>query len=314
MSNPTLCTKIHSSIYGTFYFAIINYMKSIQSLIGPFPDLTPVVPETVESVDCGPYIREKITYEVEPGDTVSAYVCVPKDLTSPAPAVFCHHQHHGEFDIGKSEVVGLMGDPDQAYASELAERGYITFAPDAIAFEERNWASPGSSEYHELATRLVRGQTLMAKVLYDAMQGINYLTSRSDVDNDRIGFIGHSYGGRMALWLPAFDARIKSSVSNCGCVSYEDSVGRDAGIQMEFCIPGFMQQHDVKDVVSLFKDCALLISATSDDKWSRGAESLYNAVRPVLGNTVELKTYSGKHMFTPEMRQRAYEFLDKTLI
>ena len=40
-----------------------------------------------------------------------------------------------------SEVVGLKGDADQAYASELAERGYVVIAPDALAFEERNWSN-----------------------------------------------------------------------------------------------------------------------------------------------------------------------------
>lgn len=288
-------------------------MEEILTLLGPFPERIPIVPETLEKVDCGTYTREKIAYEVEPGDKVTAYVCVPKNLTAPAPAIFCHHQHNREFDIGKSEVVGLMGNPDQAYASELAERGYITFAPDAIAFEERNWASPGSSEWHELAVRLIQGKTLMAKVLFDAMQGIDYLTSRDDIDSKRIGFLGHSYGGRMALWLPAFDERIKASVSNCCCLSYKDSLPHDIGIQMEFCIPGIMEKHDVKDVVNLIRDCSLLISATDSDKWSLGAGALYDAVKPNLGDKVELKMYAGEHVFTPEMRQYAYEFLDKKL-
>ncbi|HUG84834.1 MAG TPA: DUF3626 domain-containing protein [Euzebya sp.] len=44
--------------------------------------------------------------------------------------------------LGKSEVVGLAGDADQAYARELAEQGFLTITPDAIGFEERNWAIP----------------------------------------------------------------------------------------------------------------------------------------------------------------------------
>lgn len=250
---------------------------------------------------------------LEPEERISAYVCLPKNMTKPAPAIFCHHQHHGQFDIGKSEVVGLAGDPDKAYASELAERGYVTFAPDAIAFEERNWASPGSCEYYELATRLVKGETLMAKVLHDAMRGVDYLAGRPEVDPVRIGSIGHSYGGRMALWLPAFDSRIKTSVSHCGCVSYADSLVREAGIQMEFCIPGFMQRHDVKDVVGCFQGCSLLISATTDDKWSRGAQELYDTVKKKLGDKVELTTYEGKHAFTREMREYAYDFIGRTM-
>ena len=39
----------------------------------------------------------------------------------------------------------LAGDANQAYACELAERGFITIAPDAVGFEERTW-SPDRSE------------------------------------------------------------------------------------------------------------------------------------------------------------------------
>lgn len=288
-------------------------MEEIKALLGPFPQTVPLNPEVIEQVDCGNYVREKVQYDVEVGERISAYICIPKNLTGKVPAIFCHHQHNREFDIGKSEVVGLIGNKDQAYASELAERGYITFAPDAIAFEERNWASPGSSEYHELASRLVKGETLMAKVISDAMRGIDYLLSRDEVETDKLGFIGHSYGGRMALWLPAFDSRIRTSVSNCGCVSYADSFPRDIGFQMEFCIPGIAKDHDVVDVVRKIDNCSLLISATDNDVWSYGAEKLYETVKSDLGDKVELKMYKGEHVFSPEMRHYAYNFLAKTI-
>lgn len=144
-----LAYRARIETFGLFCYDI--YMDEIKQLLGPFPEVTNLNGKTIEQVDCGSYIREKISYGVETGERVTAYVCIPKGLTSATPAIFCHHQHHGQFDIGKSEVVGLTGDPDQAYASELAEKGYITFSPDAIAFEERNWATPGSSEYYELS-------------------------------------------------------------------------------------------------------------------------------------------------------------------
>ena len=48
----------------------------------------------------------------------------------------------GQFDPGKSEVVGLAGNPDQAYGAELAERGYP--APRAFdSLEPRDFAIHG---------------------------------------------------------------------------------------------------------------------------------------------------------------------------
>ncbi len=295
---------------------MIHTMDELKKLLGRFPKKVELNAAIIEQEDCGTFIREKVTYNVEAGDRISAYVCIPKNLQKPAPAVFCYHQHAGNFALGKSEVVGLAGNSDQAYAKELAERGYMTIAPDAIAFEERNWSedASGRAEHFELTTRLVRGETLMAKVLHDTSVGVDYLMSRPEVDKERIGFIGHSYGGRMALWAPAFDGRIKASVSNCGCVPYRRSLTHDTGIQMEFCIPGIMQKLDIDDIIKSFAKCSLLISATTNDKWSRGATELYESVKTdfTAGN-LELKLYNGEHVFTPEMREYAYAFLEREL-
>lgn len=284
-------------------------MDEIKKLIGPYPEMAALNSELLEEVDCGSYTRQKVAYDVESGDRITAYLCVPKNLLKQVPAIFCHHQHHGEFSIGKSEVVGLAGDPNQAYAAELAERGFITFAPDAIAFEERDWTGQGGAEYFELATRLVQGRTLMAKVLHDVSVGLDYLQTREEVDKNKIGFIGHSYGGRMALWVPAFDSRVKVSVSNCGCVDYRNSLTHDTGIQMEFCIPGFMESYDIEDVVAQFTDCPLLILAGEDDKWSRGYADLYSRIKEKGNENTVLQVYPGGHQFTSEMRERAYGFL-----
>jgi dienelactone hydrolase len=284
-------------------------------LIGPLPTAVPLDVKVLESVDCGSFIREKIEYSVELNERVPAYLLVPKKPKPGAPAIFCYHQHNGEFHLGKSEVVGLKGHPDQAYARELAERGYVTLAPDAIGFEERNWS--GGTErscYFELASRLIQGKTLLAKVLHDVRVGLDYLASRPEVDAARLGFIGHSYGGRMALWAPAFDKRIKVSVSNCGCVNYKDSLFHDVGIQMEFCVPGIIQSGDIEDVVRLIEPNSLFILATDDDCWSRGAKAMGEYAKSAfVKGKFKVKEWAGKHQFNDAMKAEAYAYLDENL-
>jgi len=252
-------------------------LVGLAKLIGPNPPRCALNPTILSEVDCSTYVRQTVEYAVEEAERVKSSVLLPKNASGAAPSVIAHHQHAGQFNLGKSEVVGLAGNPDQAYGAELAERGYIVMAPDALGFEERNWsATTGQAEYYELANRLVRGQALLGKVLHDVRVAFDYLATRPEVDPNKMGFIGHSYGGRMAIWASVFDERIRAAVSNCGCVNYRDSLTRDAGIQMAFCVPGILMLGDLEDVLRLAAPHALMVQAAADDKWSRGAQAMFD--------------------------------------
>lgn len=74
-----------------------------------------------------------------------------------------------------------------------------------------------------------------------------------------------------------------------------------------------MEKFDIEDVIKAFNDCPLLISATKEDKWSRGAERVYENLKNAGLDNVELKLYEGQHQFTAEMREYAYNFLSERL-
>jgi len=289
--------------------------EDLVRVLGPAPNKVPLNSKVIERSDKGDFEQILVEYDVELDERISAYVLIPTNATSNTPAVFCHHQHASNFELGKSEIIGNSGDPSQAIGPELASRGYVVIAPDAIAFEERNWSFPsGRAEYLEMAFRMIKGQTLLAKALHDVSVGINYLCSLDTVDPKRIGFIGHSYGGRMALWAPAYDSRIKASASNCGCVNYRDSLDREIGIQVEFCIPDILSTGDVEDVVRLVAPRALYISATTGDKYSKGAQAMYDYAKDAFPHgQLECKVWNGGHVFTKDMREAAYAFLDNKL-
>lgn len=185
-------------------------------------------------------------------------------------------------------------------------------APDAICFEER--ACPNDPVLHhayQLHTRLLRGQTLLAKVLFDISVGIDLLESLPEVDSTRIGFIGHSYGGRTALFAPAFDKRIKASVSNCGSTTFKEMLAQNIKIQFDYVVPNFLAFGDIEDVVRLVEPCNLLILGADDDKFSQNIETIFEyAAGAFVNGTLERQIYPGKHVFSEEMRLRAYKFLD----
>lgn len=129
------------------------------SLLGEMPRKIGLKIRVVEEVDCGAFIRKKVQYSSEVGEIIPAFLCIPKNISTPIPAIYCFHQHGNNWLLGKSEVVGLAGSRDQAYAKELAERGYVTLAPDAICFEERADAGdPVCYHAQQLHTRLMNGQ------------------------------------------------------------------------------------------------------------------------------------------------------------
>ena len=285
--------------------------RALTRLLGPWPTKVPLHAATTEVTLCGSYCRERVEYDVEAGERIAAYVLVPQDRP-PRAAVFVHHQHADEYGIGKSEVVGLAGDPDQSIGVDLVRRGYLVLAPDAFGFEDRNTDGGTSRTVDRAAAhRLVSRGTLLAKVLHDVQVGLDYLQARPDVVRTRFGFVGHSYGGRMAIWVPTFDRRVAVSVSHCGALTYADHLRLGLPIQPEFVVPGIAERTDLGEIAGLVR-ADLLLSSTTEDRWSPSAQSVYDTASAAGGN-VSLRLWPGGHVFTAEMRAAAYAFLDARL-
>src|SRR5262245_34944452 len=109
-------------------------VRGAEAVMGKLPGKEkrcPLDVRTEEEVDCGKYVRRLITYASEPGSRVPAYLCIPKDVLKgnrKVPAILC--LHGTDNTIGHGTVVGLGPKPNRQYASELADRGYVTLAPN----------------------------------------------------------------------------------------------------------------------------------------------------------------------------------------
>jgi len=299
--------------------------RQLMRLLGTVPDgPPPLAPEPVERVDLGDVIREKVTYAVEPGERVPAFLFLPKTGAGPRPAVLCHHQHGGEFEVGKDGPAGLGSTPDQHYAIELARRGYVTLAPDALCFNERR--DPAGKlegaeyERYQALHRLTEGKTLQGKFVWDARRAIDYLVSRPEVDRSRIGMIGHSLGGQETLFTTAADLRIKAAVSSCGFASL--AVLKRDRILHNFAlfVPGLAEAGDYGAVLALVAPRPFLVAArTADPIFPRdGIEATVAAARQAYaaqGAADRLGTFyeDGAHQFSPAMREAAYSWLDRWL-
>ena len=76
-------------------------VDSLAELIGPSPPRCPLNPTELSAVDCGVYVRQLVEYAVEEAERIKSLLLLPKNAGRTVPAVIAHHQHAGQFDLGR---------------------------------------------------------------------------------------------------------------------------------------------------------------------------------------------------------------------
>ena len=168
--------------------------------------------ETIETIDCGSYVRHKLRYIVGDQEEIPAYLLVPTAVMMGSPAIVAMHQTN---DFGKDEVVGLYGNKDYAYGHELATHGYVVLAPDYLTAGERVFPGKGNFDSAPFYEKYPNW-SMVGKDIEDSMSAIDVLYTFDFVDKNKIGVIGHSHGGSNVIFAMALDERISAGVSNCG--------------------------------------------------------------------------------------------------
>lgn len=305
-----------------------HILKRFQLVMGKLPDAgrkCPIEPQVVEQVELEKVTRKKILYTVETGDRASAFLLLPKGQRGRAPAMLCLHQ---TVTWGKDDVVGVNAKyPDQRYALELAERGYVTLAPDAPGHGERRTCNPSALGYDSHAM----------KGIWDHMRAVDLLQSLAEVDPERIGVIGHSMGGCEAIFVAMFDPRIEVVVQSCGYGShsaYAKTWG-DLSRWSSFGTAGALTTPRISSVyhndpAQMPFDFPELIAALAprpffsnsplhDEIFEKsGTDDCIKAARPVYelfqaADKLAVVNSDCGHGFPETVRKRAYEFLEQSL-
>jgi acetyl esterase/lipase len=298
-----------------------HILANVQTVMGPLPKPEKPVPldvQELESVTLGEFTRKKLAYHTDsPDRRVHAYLLIPKDLRSPAPAILCLHQ---TTNIGKEEPAGLGTRENLQYAKHLAERGFVTLAPDYPSFGEYKYDFPASDGY-------VSGSM---KAIYDNTRAIDLLVSLKEVDQNRIGCIGHSLGGHNSIFTAVFEPRIKAVVSNCGFTRFHKYYGgKLKGWTSARYMPLIDTQYgndpdrvpfDFPELIAALAPRAFLASSpTHDDNFEvSGVRDSIASAKPIfklLGAEDKLQANypDCAHDFPPEVREVAYKFLAEQL-
>jgi dienelactone hydrolase len=269
--------------------------------------------ETLEISEEATYTRLRITYISQEGDQIPAFLLLPR-MEGPLAAILIHHQHNSQRHLGKSEVCGIEGDPFQFFGPELAERGIAVLAPDSICFEDRRRNRKGTQpdepadveqHFNEMCYRLLRGDTLMRKVLSDSARGISLLRTHPMIDPRCIGVLGHSYGGNTAIFHGALDDRISFACASGAACTYDHKMTHQIGIEMAEVIPGFVTHFDIPDLVACFAPRHLLLVSATEDKYSQDADRIVAVAREKcttagIPSHIEHMRYEGGHALNQE--------------
>jgi fermentation-respiration switch protein FrsA (DUF1100 family) len=133
--------------------------------------------------------HSKVTFVNRYGITLAADLYRPKDTKGKLAAIAIS----GPFGAVKEQSSGL-------YAQTMAERGFL-----AIAFDPSFTGESGGSP-RDIASPDINTEDFCAAV--------DYLSTRADVNPDRIGIIGICGWGGMALNAASIDTRIKATVTS----------------------------------------------------------------------------------------------------
>lgn len=298
---------------------------NMQLVMGRLPDPSRRVPLDVQTVLEEPgdgYVRRKITFASEPGDRVPAWLLLPNGMTDrphSQPAMLCLHQ---TTKLGKDEPANLGVTTNRQYGHELAQRGFVCIVPDYPSFGEYNY---------DFKTQGAHYPSGSMKAIWNNLRAVDVLESIPQVDPDRMGVIGHSLGGHNALFTAVFDLRLIAVVSSCGFTPFHDYYeGKLAGWTSDRYMPRIRDvYHNNPDEVP-FDFPEILAAVAPRGFFSNSplhdanfeiagvrrafaeAKQVYDLLQ-VPASKFRLETPDSGHDFPPDVRAKAYEWLEQQL-
>ena len=183
----------------------------LAEILGDFGEKCPLEARIVGKLDRPECVIEKLIFQSQPKYYCTANVYVPKGRPFPQPGVLFTCGHSADGKAAKLYHEACLG---------LVSKGYVVLALDPTGQGERSEyfepetgrpvVPPTVSQHHYLSRpSWLVGRSLAGYRAWDATRAVDYLVTRPEVDVQRIGVVGNSGGGIMALLATAVDTRIK---------------------------------------------------------------------------------------------------------
>lgn len=296
-----------------------EWQKTLRSklteLIGGFPtQRQPLRPIALETRTFPGYTREKIVFDSQPGVSVLAYLLLPKKTRRPAAVMICVPGH----GRGVDDIVGIdeqgRDRTDKAgyqhdFAIQVAEAGLAALAIEPMGFGCRRDPANARLGLSRKACEpvaggaLLVGQTMIGWRVWDVMRTLDYIATRSELDETRIGCMGISGGGTVTLFSTALDARIRTALVSGYLNTFRDSIGSLAHC-IDNYVPGILNWAEMHDLAGLIAPRPLFVESGEKDNIFpvRASIASFNEVQKIYGvfgasDRVEQEVFPDEHSF-----------------
>lgn len=270
------------------------------------------------------HMRYELLLSADGIPDLPVYLLMPHTIAAAraVPGVMCVHGHgnYGHHPIvGRTDIEGVARAIESAnydYGLQFVRRGYAVAAPCMIPFGDRVEKS-GYGNQDPCAVTFVRMQALdklpMAENLRDLRWTLSYLQSQPQVQGDRLGCAGLSYGGRMTMLVSAVDERIKvAAVSGALNLLQERITHRySCGSQI---IPGLLKYGDYSEIGSLIAPRPCVWEVGSEDSlvvpgWSDTFRDRLRRAYGALGasGNLQFDDFQGGHRWNGEVAFPLFE-------
>lgn len=184
-------------------------LQEWHSMMGAWPQLitNPTV-KVLNTLQFEDHQRLHIKFRWTPNEWTDGYLLIPLGK-GPFPAVLTTY-YEPETAIGQ-------GKPLRDFALQLVRRGFVTLS---IGTREASQAKQYSLYYPELNNAQVQPLSMLA---YAAANAWYVLATRDDVDAKRIGIVGHSFGGKWAMFASCLFDRFACAVWSDSGILFDET-------------------------------------------------------------------------------------------
>jgi dienelactone hydrolase len=162
------------------------------------------------------WIREAVSYNAAYGDErITGQLFLPKKVDPPYQAVL-YFPGSGAVMAGSTKLLEQRGE-FQSNIVFLLKTGRAVLYPAYRGTHERNKGIP--SRLHWSQDPTLEFSNFQINLVKDVMRSVDYLQSRPDIQADKIGYFGFSWGGVVANLALAVEDRFQAAVLNVGGMS-----------------------------------------------------------------------------------------------